>query len=83
MVVVWAGCKPDAKVAADTKTVAAADSNHVGTFTLMTVDGTKVAYTVQQAGHKPTIKSGSFTLNAEGTCCSMMSGHLASRPSEG
>ena len=75
MVLVCAGCKQDAKVAAETKTVAAtaADINPVGTYTLVTVDGNKVPFTVQHEGHTMTIKSGSFIINADGTCTSNMS----------
>ncbi len=72
MVVVCAGCKQEAKVAADTKTVAAtaADINPIGTYVLVTVDGNKVPCTVQHEGHTMTINSGSFIINAEGTCSS-------------
>jgi hypothetical protein len=75
MVVVCAGCKQEAKVAADTKTVAApaADTNPVGTYALVTVDGNKVPCTVQHEGHTMTIKSGGFIINADGTCSSKMS----------
>ncbi|MGA2862920.1 MAG: hypothetical protein ABSF95_00360 [Verrucomicrobiota bacterium] len=75
MVMVWAGCKQEGKVAADTKTVAAttADINPVGTYTLVTVDGNKVPCTMQHEGHTMTIKSGSFIINADGTCSSKMS----------
>jgi hypothetical protein len=75
MVMVWAGCKQEAKVAADPKSVAttAADINPVGTYTLVTVDGNKVPYTVQHEGHTMTINSGSFIINADGTCSSKMS----------
>jgi|ERR1019366_3457595 hypothetical protein len=75
MVLVCAGCKQESKVAADTKTVAAAaaDINPVGTYALVTVDGNKVPCTVQHEGHTMTINSGSFIINAEGTCSSKMS----------
>ena len=75
MVVVCAGCKQEAKVTADTKTVAApaADINPDGTYALVTVDGNKVPYTVQHEGHTMTIKSGGFIINADGTCSSRMS----------
>ena len=75
MVMVWTGCKQEAKVAADTKTVAAtaADINPVGTYALVTVDGNKVPCTVQHEGHTMTIKSGGFIINADGTCSSKMS----------
>jgi hypothetical protein len=74
MVMVWAGCKQDAKVTADTKTVAAtaADINPVGTYALVSVDGNKVPCTVQHEGHPLPVKSGSFTINADGTCSSKM-----------
>ncbi len=74
MVVVWTGCKQETKVAADTKTVAAtnADINPVGTYILVTVDGNKVPCTVQHEGHTMTINSGSFIINADGTCSSKM-----------
>ena len=74
MVVVCAGCKQEGKVAADTKTVAApaADINPVGTYALVTVDGNKVPCTVQHEGHAMTVNSGSFIINADGTCSSKM-----------
>ena len=75
MVVVCAGCKQEAKVAADSKTVTAAatEINPVGTYTLATVDGNKVPCTVQHEGHTMTINSGNFSINADGTCSSKMS----------
>lgn len=75
MVLVCAGCKQEAKVVADTKTVAAtaADINPGGTYALVTVDGNKVPYTVQHEGHTMTINSGSFIINADGTCSSKIS----------
>jgi hypothetical protein len=62
MVAVGAGCRPVAKVAADI--------NPVGTYTLVSVDGNKVPCTLQHEGASPTIKSGTFTINADGTCSS-------------
>jgi hypothetical protein len=72
MVIVGAGCKQEKKVEADTKAVAAtaADINPVGTYPLATVDGNKVPCTVQHEGHTMTINSGSFDINADGTCSS-------------
>lgn len=64
MVMVWAGCKQDAKVTADT--------NPVGTYALVSVEGNKVPCTVQHEGHALAVKSGSFTINADGTCSSKM-----------
>ncbi|MGA2659401.1 MAG: hypothetical protein ABSH34_17995 [Verrucomicrobiota bacterium] len=72
MVAVWAGCKQEAKVAVD--------ANPVGTYTLVTVDGNKVPCTVQHEGTAPTIKSGTFTINADGTCSSKV---VFSMPSGG
>jgi len=74
-VMVWVGCKPEAKVVGDTKTTAAtaADINPVGTYALVSVDGNKVPYTVTHEGHTMTIQSGSFLINADGTCSSKMS----------
>jgi hypothetical protein len=40
---------------------------------LVTVDGNKVPCTVQHEGHTMTINSGSFIINADGTCSSKMS----------
>ena len=75
MITVWAGCKQEAKVAADTKTVAAAvaDINPAGTYALVTVDGNKVPCAVEHEGHKMTIQSGGFIINPDGTCSSKMS----------
>ena len=72
VLMVCGGCKQETKVTADTKTgaAAAADLNPVGTYALVTVDGNKVPCTVQHEGHTMTIKSGSFIINADGTCSS-------------
>jgi len=74
MAAIWVGCKQEAKVTADTNIVTAAttDINPVGTYALATVDGNKVPYTVQHEGHTMTIQSGSFIINADGTCSSKM-----------
>lgn len=61
-VLVWAGCKQDVKVAADT--------NPFGTYTLISVDGNKLPYAVKHEGAAPTIKSGTFAINSDGTCSS-------------
>jgi hypothetical protein len=71
MVMVLAGCKQDAKVAADTKDAkVAADTNPAGTYALVSVDGNKVPCTVQHEGHTLGVKSGSFIINPDGTCSS-------------
>ncbi len=59
-VVVWAGCEPDAKVAADT--------SPVNTYALVSIDGNKLPYAVKQEGAAPTFKSGTFTISSDGTC---------------
>src|SRR5262249_53593674 len=64
VVAVWAGCKPEAKVAADT--------NPVGTYTLVSVDGNRVPCKVQHEGHPLMVKSGTFIINPDGTCSSKM-----------
>ena len=69
-VLVWAGCKQDAKVAADI--------NPCGTYTLVSVDGNKLPCTVKHEGAAPTIKSGAFTINSDGTCSSKVNFSLPS-----
>jgi hypothetical protein len=59
-VMVWAGCKQDVNVAADT--------NAVGIYTLASIDGNKLPYTAKHQGDSPTFKSGTFTINSDGTC---------------
>jgi hypothetical protein len=61
-VMVWTGCNPKAKVAADI--------NPVGSFALVSVDGNKVPSTVQHEGPPLTVKSGIFIISADGTCSS-------------
>ena len=63
--VLWTGCKQEAKVAADT--------NPVGTYTLVSVDGNKVPCAVKHDGKEGlTVKSGAFVINADGTCSSQV-----------
>ncbi|MBU6402602.1 MAG: hypothetical protein KGS61_19965 [Verrucomicrobia bacterium] len=64
LVMVLAGCKQDARVAAD--------ANPVGTYALVSVDGNKVPCNVQHEGHALGVKSGSFIINANGSCTSKM-----------
>ena len=64
MVVVWAGCKQAGN---------AGDTNPVGTYSLVSVEANKVPCTVQHEGHTMTINSGSFSINADGTCSSKIS----------
>jgi hypothetical protein len=64
LTMVGAGCSPQAKVAADI--------NPAGTYTLVSVDGNKVPCTLTHEGVTPTIKSGVFIINPDGTCSSKM-----------
>jgi hypothetical protein len=72
IVMIGAGCKHEVKATADT--------NPAGTYTLVSVDGNKVPCNVQHEGHALAIKSGSFLINADGTCSSTM---VFSPPSHG
>jgi hypothetical protein len=69
-VLVWAGCKQDAKVAADI--------NPFGTYTLVSVDGNKLPCTVKHEGAALTVKSGTFVINSDGTCSSKVTFSLPS-----
>lgn len=62
MVVAWTGCKQEAKVAAD--------SNPVGIYALVSVDGNKVPCTLKHEGVALGVKSGTFIINPDGTCSS-------------
>jgi hypothetical protein len=64
MAVVWVGCRSGAKATATT--------DPTGTYTLVSVDGNKVPCTVQHDGRALPVKSGSFVINADGTCRSQM-----------
>jgi len=58
----WVGCSQEARVPAD--------ANSCGTYTLVSVDGNKVPCTVRHEGAEVAVKSGSFVINADGTCVS-------------
>ena len=60
--VAWTGCQQKAKVAAE--------PDPVGAYSLVSIDGNKVPCTLQHEGHTMTINSGSFSINADGTCSS-------------
>ena len=60
-----AGCKQEAKVAADI--------NPTGVYALASVDGKPVPCALTHEGMTMTIKSGGFTIGADGTCSSKMS----------
>jgi len=62
MAAVWMGCQQDPK--------RAGSPDAVGNYTLMSVDGKNVPCTVEHDGHTLAVKSGSFAINANGTCSS-------------
>src|SRR6266851_1541469 len=62
--VLW-GCKQQPNVAADI--------NPTGTYTLVSINGKQVPCTVNHEGASPTIKSGTFVINSDGTCSSKVS----------
>jgi hypothetical protein len=64
------GCKPESK--------AVAGPNLVGAYNLVSVNGNNVPCTIQHEGQSPTIKSGIFTINADGTCSSKVAFSLPS-----
>lgn len=66
-----AGCARQAKIAAD--------PNPVGTYALVSVDGNQVPCAVQHEGHSLAVKSGAFTINADGTCGSKVVFSVPSR----
>jgi len=51
---------------------AASETSLAGNYTLVSVDGNKVPCIVQHGGATLNVKSGGFTINAEGTCSSRM-----------
>jgi len=61
------GCKPEAKVERQVATKV----NPVGTYVLISVDGNNVPCAVMHEGRdRLTVKSGTFNINADGTCSS-------------
>jgi len=70
LIAVWAGCQQETKVTAD--------PNPVGTYTLVSVDGKKVPCKVEHEGHALEVKSGTFVINADGTCSSKIAFSLPS-----
>ncbi len=64
LAVVCLGCQPNANQKAEV--------NPVGTYQLVTVDGNKLPYSMQHEGASPTVKSGKFVINADGTCSSLV-----------
>jgi hypothetical protein len=68
----WAGCKPEGGSSSGTSSAGAGrtEPNPVGTYALESVDGKALPCTLQHEGQSPTIKSGTFVINADGTCSS-------------
>jgi len=64
----WA--KWDEMMAARNKATAAKSKEVAGVYTLVTVNGKKVPATVSHEGAALQVRSGSFTINVEGTCSS-------------
>jgi hypothetical protein len=60
------GCKGSST--ADPGTAAVAPANLTGSYTLLSVDGKPVPCVVSHEGHDVTVKSGTFSINADGTC---------------
>lgn len=60
----WTACKPQPK-----NTI---DAGPVGQYTLVSVDGQNVPCAVKHDGAALTIKSGTFVINADGTCSSLV-----------
>jgi hypothetical protein len=59
----WVGCAQDSSGKAST--------SHVGTYTLVSVDGNQVPCRVTHQGKEgPTVTSGSFVISSNGTCSS-------------
>lgn len=58
------GCQPRGKVAAEI--------DPVGNYTLASIDGKNVPCALTHGGHAMTVNSGSFLINADGTCHSKM-----------
>ncbi len=73
MVVVLTACKQEAKAPTDSKDAkVTTDINPVGTYALVSVNGKNVPTTIAHEGHDIPIASGSFAINADGSCSSKM-----------
>jgi hypothetical protein len=68
---VGAGCKPEPK--------ATAGLDPVGTYVLVSIDGNKVPCTIKHGEAALNIKSGTFAIQADGTCSSKMAFSVESR----
>jgi hypothetical protein len=60
----WSACQPQVEVSEGTDVS--------GTYTLVTVNGSKTPAVVSHEGAKLEVRSGTFTIKADGTCSSRM-----------
>lgn len=72
MAVAWVGCKPAGTPTTEKAGNTPAEVNPVGTYALVSVDGKNVPCDLEHEGHSLKIKSGGFTISADGTCSSKM-----------
>jgi hypothetical protein len=66
------GCKHE--------TTTTAEINPAGVYTLVSVDGQNVPCNLTHEGVTMTVKSGVFTINADGTCVSLMTFFVSPHP---
>ena len=71
MMLALTGCKPEAKVAAD--------FDPTGSYSLRSVDGKNVPCSTTHEGVTLTIKSGVFTIDADGRCSSQITFSVPAR----
>jgi hypothetical protein len=72
MVVAWAGCKPAGNATTEKAAKTSGELNPAGTYALVSVNGKSVPCDLEHEGHSLKINSGSFLINADGTCSSKM-----------
>jgi hypothetical protein len=64
----WAGCRPANNATTDKPGKTVGEVNPSGTYALMSVDGKQMPCALEHEGRSLTVKSGSFVINADGTC---------------
>lgn len=69
---VLSGCKPAAKAGGDGAAASKGAGDIAGVYTLVSVDGKKLPATIAHDGVNLEIRSGSFTIQGDGTCGSKM-----------
>lgn len=69
---VLSGCEPAAKVGGGGAAASKGASDIAGVYTLVSVDGKKLPATIAHEGVNLEIRSGSFTIQGDGTCGSKM-----------